>query len=58
MRIKRKVAIAINPRPPTNIRTKITPCPNGLQYVPVLTRVWPVTVTADVAVKNEVTGEV
>lgn len=40
----------MKPRPPTSTSTRITVCPNPLQWVAVSTTVSPVTHTAEVAV--------
>ena len=50
----RNVAVLMNPRPPTSIRTIRTPCPARLQWVAVSTTTRPVTVLADVAVNSAV----
>ena len=58
VRARNKVLVTINPSPPMVISAKITACPKVAQYSGVLTSVCPVTVTADMEVKNAVSTAV
>lgn len=52
-KIAKRVVNAMNPSPPTSIKSIITTWPNSFQYVPVSNVTSPVTHTAEVAVKSE-----